>query len=178
VRSSRARKRPLKRRKRLAQAAFALVIVPLASQVPFWQAATDPNTPPVFIWANFVIALAVAWVAVAVAYNPEREPASPLLCFIVCLLEVISLYASLYYWFKLHGAFHGMNTPLDAVYFSVTTLTTTGYGDIYPTRNITKILVMTQMLTDLALLAVAAAILIPRPRRRDDQDQLVLDLDI
>jgi len=28
---------------------------------------------------------------------------------------------------------------VDSIYFSVTTLTTIGYGDLYPTRDITKI---------------------------------------
>jgi hypothetical protein len=47
-----------------------------------------------------------------------------------------------------------LETSLDSFYFSVVTMTTLGYGDIYPTNDTTKILVIIQVLLGLILLAV------------------------
>lgn len=52
--------------------------------------------------------------------------------------------------------------PLDKVggiYFSVTILTTVGYGDIAPTTDMTRILVTIQMLLDIALIGAAVKLL-------------------
>lgn len=52
--------------------------------------------------------------------------------------------------------------PLDKVagiYFSVTILSTVGYGDIAPTTDLTRILVTVQMLLDIALIGAAVKLL-------------------
>lgn len=49
---------------------------------------------------------------------------------------------------------------LDAIYFSVMTITTVGYGDIYPSTEIGKIFTMAYVLVGLALIAVFANLFI------------------
>ena len=42
-------------------------------------------------------------------------------------------------------SFNNMNGIVDSLYFSLVTMTTTGYGEILPTKDITKLLVITQL---------------------------------
>ncbi len=43
---------------------------------------------------------------------------------------------------------------LDAVYFTIITLTTVGYGDLVPTRGVTKVIVVVLVLVGIGLLVV------------------------
>ncbi len=52
-----------------------------------------------------------------------------------------------------------------AVYFTVTTLATVGYGDIVPVTHTAQVLATVQMLLDLVVIAVTARLLI---QHRDD----------
>ncbi len=58
---------------------------------------------------------------------------------------VVTIYANIYY--KYRTQFNGLNeksTYLDCFYFSFTTFSTVGYGDISPKTDLTKIIVMSQ----------------------------------
>ena len=50
-------------------------------------------------------------------------------------------------------------TRLDALYFSVTTFATVGYGDITPVSPLARIVTMLQMMANLAFLGVVARVL-------------------
>jgi hypothetical protein len=62
---------------------------------------------------------------------------------------------------------------LDALYFTVTTLATVGYGDITPTSSVTRSVTMVQMVLGVALLGAGIRILmgmarmVAEERRRD-----------
>jgi hypothetical protein len=61
------------------------------------------------------------------------------------------------------------NEPLDhtgALYFSLTTATTVGFGDINPTSNPARVVVMVQMITNVVVLGIVARLLISTARRR------------
>lgn len=49
----------------------------------------------------------------------------------------------------------GLETKIDAVYFSMTTLSTVGYGDIHAQGQLARVAVTLQMVFDLALIAAA-----------------------
>ncbi|WP_088228809.1 ion channel [Desulfosporosinus sp. FKB] len=51
-------------------------------------------------------------------------------------------------------------TTIDSIYFSITTFTTTGYGDIYPISNTAKIFVASEMIFGYILGLLAIAILV------------------
>lgn len=53
---------------------------------------------------------------------------------------------------------------LDALYFTVTTLATVGYGDITPTSDVTRSLTMLQMVLGIALLGAGIRVLLGMAR--------------
>jgi hypothetical protein len=50
-------------------------------------------------------------------------------------------------------------TRLDALYLSVTTFTTVGFGDIAPVAELSRVITMLQMLVNLIFLGVVARVL-------------------
>jgi hypothetical protein len=75
-------------------------------------------------------------------------------------------FAGLYLAMDHHGdEFAGLDTKVDAAYFTVTTLTTVGFGDISATSQAARVAVTFQMLFDLAFLGVAVRVLVTAARR-------------
>jgi hypothetical protein len=64
------------------------------------------------------------------------------------------------------GQFVGLDTKVDAVYFTVTTLATVGYGDIYAAGDFARMAVTVQMILDLSLIAASVRLIIGAARRR------------
>ncbi|MGB7448524.1 MAG: potassium channel family protein [Ornithinimicrobium sp.] len=76
------------------------------------------------------------------------------------LIVVVVLFALSYYLLE-HlspGQFTGLSNRTDALYFAMTTLTTTGFGDIHAEGRLARLLVTGQMFFDLAFLATVGAI--------------------
>ena len=61
--------------------------------------------------------------------------------------------------------FAGLETRLDSVYFTVTTLSTVGYGDIAAVGQTARAVVTLQILFDLSVLAMAVRVLSTAARR-------------
>jgi hypothetical protein len=55
--------------------------------------------------------------------------------------------------------FAGLDTRIDSLYFSVTTLATVGYGDIHATGQVGRVAVTVQMILNLSVLAIAVRLL-------------------
>jgi hypothetical protein len=64
------------------------------------------------------------------------------------------------------GQFVGLSTKIDAVYFTVTTMSTVGYGDIHAAGQAARVAVTMQIVFDLSLLAMAVRLLVGAARRR------------
>jgi voltage-gated potassium channel len=64
------------------------------------------------------------------------------------------------------GQFEGLVTRLDAVYFTVTTLTTVGYGDIRAVGQTARLVVVVQMVFNVVVIAAAVRVLLGAIRRR------------
>lgn len=58
----------------------------------------------------------------------------------------------------------GLHTRVDALYFTMTTLTTVGYGDVHATGQTARVLVLVQMVFNLVFVTSAAALLSSRMR--------------
>jgi voltage-gated potassium channel len=102
--------------------------------------------------------------AVLVSERPLVEAAEALAVLLTMLLVG---FAALYYAMdRLHGQFSGLDTRLDALYFTVTTLATVGYGDITAVGQKARAAVTVQMLFDLAYVGIAARVLITAARNR------------
>ncbi|MGB3257439.1 MAG: potassium channel family protein [Ornithinimicrobium sp.] len=73
----------------------------------------------------------------------------------VVLVLVVAVFAMVYYVLATNDPdeFVGLATRTDSLYFAMTTLTTTGFGDIHPQGGLARALVTGQMFFDLAFLA-------------------------
>ena len=73
----------------------------------------------------------------------------------VCLVLVV--FSAIYFVAaRGPGAFAGLSTKTDSLYFTVTTLSTVGYGDIHPVGQQPRIVVTVQILFDLVLVGGVA----------------------
>lgn len=64
------------------------------------------------------------------------------------------------------GQFHGLQTRIDALYFTIITLATIGYGDITPTGQLSRVIVLLQVLYSFAFLAAGFTALTTRMRQK------------
>jgi hypothetical protein len=102
--------------------------------------------------------------AVLVSERPLVEAAEAL---VVLLTMLLVGFAALYYAMdRLHGQFSGLDTRLDSMYFTVTTLSTVGFGDITAIGQKSRAAVTAQMLFDLAYVGIAARVLLTAARNR------------
>ena len=121
-----------------------------------------------FAWLGLVIGLvALACIAPfaykrAVAISRSRFPvlaAAEAILMVAAML--IFGFSSVYLAVDRHaGQFEGLDTRIDALYFTVTTLSTVGYGDVHATGQSARLLVTVQILFDLSLVAVSVRLLL------------------
>lgn len=64
-----------------------------------------------------------------------------------------------------HSQFSGLDTRIDALYFTVTTLSTVGFGDITATGQAARLLVTLQILFNVAFVGVAVRVFVGAARR-------------
>ncbi|QDP94857.1 two pore domain potassium channel family protein [Microlunatus elymi] len=67
------------------------------------------------------------------------------------------------------GQIIGLQTRVDALYFTLTTLLTIGYGDIHAAGQEARVLVIVQMVFNVVVLATAASLLTSRLRTRAEE---------
>jgi voltage-gated potassium channel len=80
---------------------------------------------------------------------------------LLILLEILLVVFSASYFIIARdnaAEFSGMNTRLDALYFSLTTFATVGFGDIYAKSQLARALVSVQMLFDLVFVGALVSI--------------------
>lgn len=95
---------------------------------------------------------------------PRRSPRHALLTVFAAVLYVEGIFANAYYWLSQRSpaAFSETLSRIDAAYFTVSTATTTGFGDIHPLSGSARLVVIAQMLVSGFLLVFAAGIAINR----------------
>jgi voltage-gated potassium channel len=102
--------------------------------------------------------------AVLVSERPLLEAAETLA---VLLTMIIVGFAALYYALdRLDGQFEALETRVDSIYFTVTTLATVGYGDISAAGQGARLAVTFQMIFDLLFIGIAARVLVTAARDR------------
>ena len=62
------------------------------------------------------------------------------------------------------GEIAGLHTRVDALYFTMSTLTTVGFGDVHATGQTARVLVLVQMVFNIVFVTTAAALLSSRIR--------------
>jgi voltage-gated potassium channel len=102
--------------------------------------------------------------AVLVSERPLVEAGEALAVLLTMLLVgFAALYLSMD---RMDGQFSGIDGRLDAMYFTVTTLATVGYGDITATGQGARAAVTVQMLFDLLFIGIAARVLFTAAHER------------
>lgn len=89
---------------------------------------------------------------------------------VISIFVFLTIYAGVYLDI-VHNNPKSFSVVMDrtsALYFSIVTLGTVGYGDIYPKTNFARIIVSTQILVDLTFIAVLARSIFATARTRLD----------
>jgi len=101
------------------------------------------------------------------ADRPGFEAAEALVQLVAML---ITGFAAVLYAMNRNGTqLAGLDTRVDAVYFTVTVLSTVGFGDIHATSQTARIVVTIQILFDLAFLGVFVRIFLGAAKMRVDE---------
>jgi voltage-gated potassium channel Kch len=110
---------------------------------------------------------AVTWVIVDEMRRAEKR-LRPIHLFLALELVVV-IFALAYYGVALRrpGEFIGLETRLDALYFSLTTVATVGYGDISASGQLARLLVSFQLAFNLIFVAALVGLFQGRMRTGD-----------
>ena len=86
----------------------------------------------------------------------------------LAVFVVVPLFALGYYAVEAAdpGQFQGLRTKSDALYFTVSTLVTVGFGDVHATGQLARVLVIVQMAFDVVFVAAAVSVLTTQMRAR------------
>jgi voltage-gated potassium channel len=115
------------------------------------------------LWlAVFVAGLAVLGTLIVVAVR-RLAASSPdtRLAGLICLLGLaVSFFSRSYCQLaQLPGQFTDLRTHTDALYFTVSTLSTVGFGDVHAAGQLARLAVTVQIVFDLVFIAAAAALI-------------------
>lgn len=113
--------------------------------------------------------VAVVLVGLAVATTRElRRTNDPVSRLVALLMLVIVCFASAFYALARSGPgqFTGIDTRTDALYFTVVTMATIGYGDIHPVGQAARVLVLLSIAFNVVFVAALASAIATRLRNR------------
>ncbi|WP_324616665.1 potassium channel family protein [Streptomyces sp. SCSIO 75703] len=150
--------------------------------VAYFLAPLDQLGPrrPALSWALFAGALCVvAGLLLREIRNVlvDRPRTRPGVMITLLILVTVHVFSTAYYALaKEPGQFAGdLRTRLDALYFTIVTLATVGYGDIAPSGQTSRTVAVIQILYSFVFLTAAATALTQRMRRvlerRAERDQ-------
>lgn len=74
-------------------------------------------------------------------------------------LGVTLLFSTLFYFFEGHGQNPRVDSFFDAVYFTVSTMTTVGFGDVVPTTTAGRVVSMLMMIMGTGLFVSYTAVI-------------------
>jgi voltage-gated potassium channel len=127
-----------------------------------------------FAWIGLLLGLAALMVIVPLTVHrahrllqsdrPIIDAAQTL--FLLFTLLVLG-FASGYVVLSQHtGQMRGLDTRIDALYFTITTLSTVGFGDVHAVGQAARVVVTAQIVFDLVFLATAVRLLTSVARER------------
>ncbi len=90
----------------------------------------------------------------------------------ISLLNILTVFTYAYYLIGTEANFSAQLTHVDAIYFTVGTLTTAGTGSLSATSQLSRMVVSVQMIVDLVFLAVTVVIAIQKALAGTEMKQL------
>jgi voltage-gated potassium channel len=120
----------------------------------------------------FLTLLGIAVLAIAITGQVRRQlamdPDAHVQSLVMLLELVVVVFAVGYYVLELSepGEMAGLETRTDSLYFTVSTLTTIGFGDVHAAGQLARVMVIIQMVFDVVFVAAVAATLRGRLRSR------------
>jgi voltage-gated potassium channel len=137
--------------KRLRYAFSLYGLIDLLAILPFLFTAVDISFIRVFRW--FRILRLIRFVEGKTIFGyVSREDSVIFVRILFTLFTIIFVYSGLIYQVEHPVNSKGFSTFLDAIYFSVATMTTIGFGDITPASEIGQFLTVLMILTGIALI--------------------------
>jgi NADH:ubiquinone oxidoreductase subunit 6 (subunit J) len=114
-------------------------------------------------WVAFVVGLGLVAVMLTVQVRnvlTGRAGTGPAWVIVGLMCLTVLLFASAYFVLaRQQGEFAGLHTRVDALYFTLITLATIGYGDISPIGQTARVVTMLQVLYSLVFLTAGATTL-------------------
>jgi voltage-gated potassium channel len=93
---------------------------------------------------------------------------------LLIVLEVVMvLFALTYFSLAIHGdqQMDGIRTRMDALYFSATTITTVGYGDVHAAGQLARVIVTVQLVFDVVFIGAFLRLITATGRVRLPDDE-------
>ena len=114
-----------------------------------------------------IVYVALRQVKVMAQYR-QGDPSVRLDVLVLLLVVVVPLFAVGYYAVEKGdpGQFADLDTKTDALYFTLSTLATVGFGDVHATGQLARVLVTIQMTFDLVFVAALVTVLSAQLRAR------------
>lgn len=156
-----------KRWARLAAILIIVMVVYFTIPVSF-----EVQTSEVVQLVVSVLALALLAVAVLVEVRHQLQDADRRIDGLVIALMVAVLgFALGFYILTLRNPdqIAGLDTRVDSLYFTMSTLLTIGYGDVHAVGQAARILVLIQMLFNVVIIATAASTITTRVRTQAEK---------
>ncbi len=148
----------------------------VAVLVAYFAVPLEVRPSPVRLTVELGLTLAaLGWVAYVVVREVRVQAAGdePALegRHLALLIELaLVLFALTYYALAVHGTGQmvGLETRIDALYFTVSTIATVGYGDVHPVGQVARAVATAHIVFDVVVLAAAVRLLLrarrgPRP---------------
>lgn len=121
---------------------------------------------------RLVLSMAALGILGVVVTRHVRRGSDPLgRLFVVLLGAIAALALGFYATAATPGQFVGMETRTDALYFTVVTMATIGYGDIHPTGQLARVLVMITILFQCVFLTALLSTIASRLRSKDTDER-------
>ncbi len=125
----------------------------------------QPQTASFNFWliGGFAVVAAASIVSIVAKYmNLVSSTLGIYFDLVFSLLTFVSMFSLIYWTFGTSHNFSARLTHLDAIYFTIGTLSTAGTGNIVPVSELARGLQTVQMLLDLGFLLVAVTLVVGR----------------
>ncbi|MFD8483536.1 potassium channel family protein [Kitasatospora sp. NPDC059673] len=157
--------------KELARMYLALLGGPVLLLTAFFTVPLDWFGPhhPLVSWLTFIALLTL--VGAGLLREAQRQvlgrPGRPVPVILTLLSGALVVFSAAYLGMsKQPGELVGLTTKVDALYFTVITMATVGYGDIHPSGQVARIVVMIQVLYTVVFLTTGVTALSRQVRTR------------